>query len=55
MAEIRIITMRLPESDAKEFATQGLTEAQAIKGAKDAIFWIDQNEKILVVMIPVSE
>lgn len=55
MAELRIKVLRLPETDAeRETVITGMTDAQAKAGAVDARYWVDRDENLLVIVVPVS-
>ena len=55
MAELRIKVLRLPEAEAeRETVIANLTEAQARAGAVDARYWVDKDENLLVITVPVT-
>lgn len=55
MAELRFKILRLPETEIeRDTAIRDLTEAQARAGAVDARFWVDKEENLLVIIVPVA-
>lgn len=57
MAELRIKVLRLPADltdTERETTIAGLTDAQAKAGAQDARYWVDREENILVIVVPVT-
>lgn len=55
MAELRIKVLRLPtDATERETTIAGMTDAQAKSGAIDARYWVDREENILVIVVPVT-
>lgn len=55
MAELRIKAFRLlPDDGEREVVIQNLTDAQALKAAPLARYFIDRDEDVVIVVVPIS-
>ena len=55
MADLRIKVLRLPDTDKeRETVITGMTDAQAKAGAIDARYWVDRDENLLVIVVPIT-
>ena len=55
MAELRIHAFRMPEGsqDERDIVIQGLTDKQATDAASGVRYWLDREEDLVILAVPI--